>query len=138
MTSSDVKTLLFESAKLALENAYAPYSGVMVASAVLDGEGRIYAGVNVENVSFGLTICAERNAIAKAIAEGAKKISAVLIMSSIGAIPPCGACRQVIAEFADESAEVFLANRDGIKVETTIGELLPRAFGMDWPKKGCE
>ncbi len=138
MTSSEVKNRLYEMAKSALEKAYAPYSGVMVASAVLDSEGHIYAGVNVENVSFGLTMCAERNAIANAIAGGAKKIEAVLIMSSIGAIPPCGACRQVIAEFADEKAEIFLATRDGIEVETTIGELLPRAFGMEWPKKGCE
>ncbi|HDR91191.1 MAG TPA: cytidine deaminase [candidate division Zixibacteria bacterium] len=137
MLSSDQKRELFEKAKSVLENSYAPYSGVHVASAVRDDRGRIFTGVNVENASFGLTICAERTAVTGAVAQGAKGIEAVLIMSSIGAIPPCGACRQFIAEFAEESTPVLLATQDGIESETTMGELFPMAFGLRQSKKGC-
>lgn len=137
MLSAEEKTELFQRAKGVIENSYAPYSGVHVSSAVRDDQGRIFTGVNVENASFGLTICAERTAVTGAVAQGAKKIEAVLIMSSIGAIPPCGACRQFIAEFAEESTPVFLATLDDIETETTMGELFPMAFGLGQAEKGC-
>ncbi|MGC9315005.1 MAG: cytidine deaminase [bacterium] len=137
MLSAEEKSELFQRAKGVIENSYAPYSGVHVSSAVRDDQGRIFTGVNVENASFGLTICAERTAVTGAVAQGAKKIEAVLIMSSIGAIPPCGACRQFIAEFAEESTPVLLATLDDIEIETTMGELLPMAFGLGQAEKGC-
>lgn len=132
MISKSKKEILFKAAKQVLDNSYSPYSKVKVASAIIDNENRIFSGVNVENASFGLTICAERSAIVSAITNGAKDIRAVLIISTLGAIPPCGACRQVIAEFAEPSTPIYLADRDGIRTEITIGELLPHAF-----KFGC-
>ncbi len=123
------KRKLFESARGALDNSYCPYSDVRVAAAVLDNRGEVFTGVNIENVSFGLTICAERSAVFTAIGSGAKHIKALLITSSHGAIPPCGACRQVLAEFASSDMPVFLADGSGIVEETTIGTLLPKAFG---------
>jgi len=130
MIDESEKSRLFDAAISVLNNAYSPYSGVKVAAAILDEGGRIYTGVNVENASFGLTVCAERNAIFKAVGEGAKAVEALLITSSLGAIPPCGACRQVLAEFAKPETPVFLANSDGIQTVTSIGELLPRAFTL--------
>ncbi|HHS49987.1 MAG TPA: cytidine deaminase [candidate division Zixibacteria bacterium] len=129
-----VKSKLLEAAAQALENAYSPYSGISVAAAVMDDRGRIFSGVNVENASLGLTICAERNAIARAVADGAKSIEAVLIISSIGAIPPCGACRQVIAEFAMPETPILLAFEGKIIEERTLGELLPDAFKLNRDK----
>ncbi len=131
MISKSKKEILFKAAKQVLDNAYSPYSKVNVASAIIDNEDRIFSGVNVENTSFGLTICAERSAIVSAISNGAKGIRAVLIISTLGAIPPCGACRQVIAEFAEPSTPIYLADSEGIRTEITIGELLPHAFKLD-------
>ena len=128
MIGESDKFRLFDAAVKVIKNAYSPYSKVKVAAAILDERGSIYTGVNVENASFGLTVCAERNAIFKAVGEGAKSVEAILITSTIGAIPPCGACRQVLAEFAKPETPIFLANADNIKASTTLGELLPRAF----------
>lgn len=102
--------LLIKEAKKVRKNAYTPYSKFKVGAAVVCSSGKIYTGCNVENASFGLTICAERNAIASAVASGEKKITAIAIVADTDILtPPCGACRQVIYEFG-KTATVLLAN----------------------------
>ncbi len=123
------KTELIELAKAAAEKAYAPYSKFRVGAAVLTNSGKIYSGCNVENASFSLTICAERNAVFQAVAEGHKDIAAIVIyVDSELSFPPCGACRQVLAEFAHDMP-VFIANRKET-VETTLAALLPERFTL--------
>lgn len=109
------------------ERAHAPYSGYAVGAALLDGAGRIHVGCNVENASFGLSICAERNAVAAAVAAGAGGFCGIAVVtSSEPPATPCGACRQVLAEFGD--FPVVLANLDGTRRLTSVSELLPAAF----------
>jgi len=116
-------------ARAALQNAHAPYSDFRVAAAVLDEQGRVHLGVNVENASYGLTMCAERVAIGAAVAAGAKRIRAVGVTAQkLHPIAPCGACRQVIREFADADAPVASDAADGRLTIATAGELLPAAF----------
>src|SRR4051812_23190042 len=111
------------------EKAWAPYSRFRVGAAVLGG-GRIFAACNVENVSFPLSVCAERNAVAAAVAAGVTRIEAVAVVGGGGRpTPPCGGCRQVLAEFCGPDAVVVYANPRGETVETTLGALLPHAFG---------
>ena len=118
---------LLESARRAQANAYAPYSKFPVGAAVLAGDGRIFLGCNVENSSFGLTVCAERNAIAAAVVAGASPV-AVAVVANDSDIVPCGACRQVLAEFGpDLSIVLASASGDAHKV-TSLSELLPAAF----------
>lgn len=120
---------LMRHARKALSNAYAPYSNFPVGAAVLDDRGNIYAGVNVENVSYGLTNCAERTAIFTAVAAGAKRILAVAVASSrVWPITPCGACRQVILEFSDSDTPVISDQQDGKLVKACAADLLPGAF----------
>ena len=108
----------------AREAAYSPYSNFPVGAALLAGDGRIFVGCNVENISFGLTICAERVAIGAAIAAGVRKFVAAAVVADSGVpISPCGACRQVLAEFG--VPVVILANRSNHLV-FTLEELLPR------------
>ncbi len=121
---------LVAAAKKAVKSAYCPYSNFRVGAAVLAG-GRIYTGANVENASFGLTICAERVAIFKAIVDGAKRISALAVVcpdaprrASLESRMPCGACRQVMAEFAESG---FVAFVEGVG-EFRMKSLLPKAF----------
>jgi len=116
-------------ARGARRRAYAPYSGFRVGAAVLAG-GRVFAGANVENASYGLTLCAERSAAAAAASSGARRIEAVAVASGTAEpTPPCGMCLQTLAEFAGPSLPVLLVGARGGRVETTLGELLPRAFG---------
>jgi cytidine deaminase len=123
---------LLARARATLENAYAPYSDFQVAAAVLDDAGRVHVGVNVENASYGLTNCAERVAIGAAVAAGAKRILAVGVTARrLHPITPCGACRQVIREFADEDAPVASDAEDGSLVISTAGELLPGSFRLE-------
>jgi cytidine deaminase len=113
-------------------NAYAPYSQYKVGAAVRADNGRVYAGANVENASYGLAICAERSAVAQAISDGAKKISGVAVVTSTSPpAAPCGMCRQTLAEFGPDSLELVLVNDKGERLETTLGQLLPRAFRPD-------
>jgi len=107
--------------------AHAPYSRFRVGAAVLDERGRMHTGCNVENASFGLTVCAERNAVAAAVAAGAKRIRAVAVVTRDGS-SPCGACRQVLAELGGPTTEVLLASPAGAPVGHTLGALLPHAF----------
>lgn len=111
----------------AAARAYAPYSNFRVGAALLCDGGRVYTGVNVENRSFGLTICAERNAIAAAVAAGEATFVALAIAGLDAAypLPPCGACRQVISEFLPRDAPVYFRGRDSETVVTTVGSLLP-------------
>ncbi len=121
--------ILVDKAKEARKNAYAPYSKFKVGAAVLADNNEIYTGVNVENASYGLTICAERVAVFKAVSEGAKQIKAVAIVADTDApVPPCGACRQVILEFATKECKIVMANLQGKKMIKTIDELLPYSF----------
>ncbi|MFT4538278.1 MAG: cytidine deaminase [Planctomycetota bacterium] len=109
------------------ERAYAPYSNFRVGAAVLTSAGELFAGANVENASYGLTICAERVAIGSAVAAGARKVSMLAVVSKPGACM-CGACRQVLSEFAEPDAMVMLASEDGSFETVSFAELLPRAF----------
>jgi cytidine deaminase len=126
--SSDMKALL-EQAKKAAEAAYVPYSGYKVGSAVRCTDGSIFSGCNIENASYSLTICAERTAIFKAVSEGHRDFTAIAIyVDSDKLFPPCGACRQVISEFAPK-VPVIYASRNEI-VESTMELLLPGAFSL--------
>ncbi len=118
---------LKEKALSVLGNAYAPYSGIRVAAAIEAEDGSVHLGVNVENASLGLTICAERAAVAAMITAGQRKIRKVVIVSSTpDPLPPCGACRQVLAEFGDEDTVVasFSAVTEK-RMEWRLGELAP-------------
>jgi len=115
-------------ARRARARAHAPYSRFKVGAAVLAG-GAIHAGCNVENASYGLTTCAERNAVAAAVLAGARRIDAVVVSSGTSPpTPPCGACLQVLAEFGAASLPVVLVGARRIRQRVTLGELLPRAF----------
>jgi len=113
------------------KNAYAKYSNFPVGAAFSDEHGKIYSGVNVENSSYGLTLCAERNAIAHAVSQGPCTIETLVVYTPTQIpTPPCGACRQVIAEFSKTAKIVLICDSDET-VTTTIGELLPGAFAID-------
>lgn len=120
---------LFIFAKKYLPHAYSPYSKVKVAAAILMDNGKIYGGCNIENASYGGTICAERVAITKAISEGAKKIKSVLVVTNQKTIwPPCGLCRQVIAEFAGPQTTIYCADLKKNFTQTQFRDLFPGAF----------
>jgi cytidine deaminase len=113
----------------AAHRAYAPYSRFAVGAAVLSDDGRIHTGANVENASFGLSICAERNAIFRAIADGARRIEAMVVYTpTADATPPCGACRQVLAEFGAD-ALIVCCSDGGADRRYHLPALLPEAFG---------
>lgn len=122
---------LLERAKSALPNSYSPYSGFPVGAAVLAGSGRVYSAPNVENASYGLTLCAERNAIFQAIGAGEQHILAlVLYTPTKETYTPCGACRQVLAEFAAGDAEVICVSENGASKTFTLDLLLPDRFAL--------
>lgn len=116
-------------ARSVVERAHAPYSRFPVAAAVLTSDGGVFTGVNVENASYGLTMCAERVAIFSAIAAGASRVESVAVHTPrLRPVMPCGACRQVMSEFMDASGSVYLEGPRGDIVEVRVGELLPGAF----------
>jgi cytidine deaminase len=121
-------TELLKIAKEVINKSYCPYSNFHV-SAILIGENGIYTGVNVENVSYGLTICAERVAIFKAVSEGERNFSMMLVYSPDGMPYPCGACRQVMVEFCSEDFEVIVTNGQEFE-QFTLGELMPFNFKL--------
>ncbi|PXW88848.1 cytidine deaminase [Pseudogracilibacillus auburnensis] len=126
-----MKEKLIEEATKARENAYVPYSSFKVGAALLANSGKIYSGCNIENSSFSLTCCAERTAIFKAISEGEKNFQAMAVIAdSKGAVSPCGACRQVMAEFFTEDVTIYLTNLTGKTKEITVAELLPYSFKL--------
>lgn len=120
-------TELLIKAREVRERAYAPYSKFAVGAALLTKSGRVFTGCNVENLSFGLTICAERNALFAAVAAGERKFARIgVVADSVTPVTPCGACRQVLAEFGLE-LEVCSGNLEGAEYRSTLRELLPRA-----------
>lgn len=132
MTLSDeVRELLVIAAKDAARNAYAPYSNFKVGAALVNDNDQIFAGANVENASYGLTVCAERNAIFSSIAEGNRSLKAILVYTpNEEPVTPCGACRQVIREFSDKALILSICNTDK-RMETRIDRLLPMPFGRE-------
>ncbi|MBQ3818906.1 cytidine deaminase [bacterium] len=122
---------LLQKAKEASKHAYAPYSKFAVGACVLTSTGKIYTGCNFENSSFGMTICAERNAIGSAITDGERKIKAVAIYSpNMKNCTPCGACRQVMSEFiSDDGLDIVVEAENGIKIYK-LDQLLPEIFGL--------
>ena len=120
---------LFEAARTAMEKAYAPYSKFPVGAAILADDGKIYAGANIENLSFPQGWCAEPTAIGAMIMGGGRKIvEMAVIAEKLALCPPCGGCRQKIAEFADAQTRVFLCDDQGVQKTMTMEELLPFSF----------
>ena len=130
--TSAVLAQAVSAARAARDKAHAPYSNFHVGAAVIDERGQMHVGCNVENASYGLTTCAERNAVAAAVVAGARRISAVAVVTDADPLAsPCGACRQVLAEFADPDAVVILAGaRDPRIIAHTVGGLLPEGFAL--------
>ncbi|NQS76697.1 MAG: cytidine deaminase [Peptococcaceae bacterium] len=121
---------LIKAAAEARENAYAPYSNFKVGAAILTKGHRCYTGCNVENASYGLTCCAERVALFKAVASNERDFTAIALTAGIDQfISPCGACRQVLAEFSP-NIEIYMANKNGEYVVRSLAELLPDAFKL--------
>ena len=113
-----------------LKRAYSPYSRFQVGAAVLTSERKIYSGCNIENASYGGTVCAERVAIWKAVSEGQRNIVALLVITQQSEfIPPCGFCRQVLNEFAFNDCPVVMLSSKGVSQKTTLKTLLPEDFG---------
>ncbi|MBO7611419.1 MAG: cytidine deaminase [Elusimicrobia bacterium] len=125
---------LLDFAKQASENSYSPYSKFKVGAAVLCEDNKVFCGTNVENVSYGLSMCAERVAIFTAVANGCKNIKAIAIYSKKGDVTPCGACRQVISEFSKTADVVYNTKKDSSKV-VKISSLLPKSFDVKTLKK---
>ena len=123
-----VRDDLLTAARAARRHAYAPYSNFGVGAALLTAEGQIFTGVNVENASFGLTVCAERNAIGQMAGAGQRRITAVAVASPNG-VTPCGACRQVLREFAPDDIPIWLISESPPSIrQTSLYQLLPDAF----------
>jgi cytidine deaminase len=121
---------LKQRARQAAAHAYAPYSGFAVGAAVLTASGAIHSSANVENASFGLSNCAERNAIFQAVAQGARAIEALAVFTpTVAATMPCGACRQVLAEFGAGAIVICSGTDDASERRYTLEQLLPAAFG---------
>ena len=134
MTGSERDRLL-AAARVAMARAWAPYSGFRVGAAVRGASGAVYAGCNVENASYPVSLCAERGAIAAAILAGETTIDAVLIVSGASdPCPPCGMCRQALAEFGPAMEVVLAGSGDKVR-ECTLADLLPDAFGPRFLEK---
>ncbi len=123
METSKLKTLALEASK----NAYSPYSKAMVGCALETSDGSIYTGCNIENASYGGTICAERVAIMKAVSDKKMKLKKVYVYTKEG-WPPCGLCRQVMSEFAAPDLEVIIGDESGKEVKMKFSDLMPLSF----------
>lgn len=124
----DEGAYLIDAARAQLDKAYAPYSNFPVACALEAEDGTIITGVNVENGSYGLTVCAERCAVFAGVAAGHRRFKAAAVVAKVQGITPCGACRQVLSEFMAPDAPLYYPDVSGAQ-RTTIGDLLPNAFG---------
>ena len=129
-------TELVALAKKAAENAYVPYSGYTVGAALLAKNGRVYLGCNIENAAYGPTNCAERTAFFKAVSEGERYFEAIAVVGGKGLdfkdyFTPCGVCRQVMAEFCDESFRVIVGKSGEEYLSLTLGEILPYTFSSE-------
>lgn len=130
MDKHQIENLISEAHKIK-ENSYSPYSNFRVGAAIQMKDGAVFTGVNVENVSFGATNCAERSAIFTAISQGykPKSIEAIAVSGDTDDfLPPCSICRQVLVELCDPETTVFLTRNDGKVSETNVDELVPNAF----------
>lgn len=128
---------LFDAASRARENAHAPYSGFKVGAAIRCRDGRVFAGCNVENVALPQGTCAEAGAVAAMVAAGERDIAEVLVLADApDPVPPCGGCRQKLAEFAGPETPVILAGPGGERARTTLGALLPGAFTRQHLEQG--
>ena len=133
MTQLELVDLAIE----AREHAYIPYSGFAVGAALLTKEGKVYQGCNIENASFGPTVCAERTAFFKAVYEGERNFEAIAIVGGRGGqpvselCPPCGVCRQVMREFCNDDFKIILSKGDGTFFETTLTKMLPYSFNKE-------
>jgi len=129
MQDDKILAELIDAAKQVCQHAYTPYSGFPVGAALLSSSGEIFTGCNVENASFGLTVCAERNAIFSMVAQGLKTFTTLSIYTPTSdPTTPCGACRQVINQFNPEARVVSVCDGAG-RIDTTCAKLLPHAFG---------
>ena len=127
--TSETEKMLINTAKAAAKNAYAPYSGFCVGAALLCEDGAVYAGANVESASYGGCICAERAALAAAISAGERVFEAICISAGDKPTPPCGICRQSLAEFGD--MQVIYTDKQGAEVRRRwLSELLPEGFTL--------
>ena len=126
---------LLAAARAARAHAHAPYSGFAVGAAVRGASGRVYAGCNVENAAYPQGVCAEAGALSALVLAGGRRLQAALVLgdSSPGGTPctPCGGCRQKLREFAGDDLPVWVADAGGLRLRTTLGELLPHGFGPD-------
>jgi cytidine deaminase len=121
---------LLHAAFSARGRAYAPFSGFRVGAAIEDEEGRLFTGCNIENASYGLTLCAERVALFKAVSEGFRSFKRIAIVADTNTLtPPCGACRQVLWEFCG-NVQITLANLDGRREDLKLADLYPRPFDV--------
>ena len=135
MSESDNQSLI-EAATAARLRSVAPFSNFLVGAALRTAAGKVFTGCNVESASYGLTVCAERVAIWKALSEGERDFTNLVIIADTEVLtPPCGTCRQIIWEFAKD-ATIVLANLRGQRAEVSIRELLPRAFDARFLKEG--
>ncbi|MBZ5554737.1 MAG: cytidine deaminase [Acidobacteriia bacterium] len=126
---------LVEIARKARERAHAPFSRFKVGAALVAGDGRVFTGCNVENATYGLTICAERVAIFKAVSEGADRFQQIAVVTATKHLtPPCGACRQIIWEFCGD-IPVVLSNLEGKTEQFRMSKLFPRPFDQSFLKK---
>jgi cytidine deaminase len=132
MTERPTDPALVARARQARDRAYAPYSNFPVGAALLGRSGRVYTGCNVENAAYPLATCAERTAVTKAVSEGERAFEAIAVVTATGAVP-CGACRQILREFAGPEGDlrVIVADTAGRSRTYTIAELLPEAFTPD-------
>ena len=123
---------MLRAARAIMSRAYVPYSGFHVGAALLNEDGTIRSGVNVENASYPLSVCAERNAVASMVGSGQTKVVAVAVATNAAhPTPPCGGCRQVLWEFGDADTPVVAEGANGVRARWRLGELLPDAFGPD-------
>lgn len=128
MLASDVRSSLIQLALEMRQRAYCPYSGYQVGAALLTEDGALYGGCNVENASYGGTICAERTALVKAISEGARRFSALAVATANGGTP-CGICRQFLYEFAPDLHIILVDSSGAVCAEHCLRDLLPYGFG---------
>jgi cytidine deaminase len=135
---SELENSLVEAATAARLRSVAPFSNFLVGAAVQTEAGKVYTGCNIESASYGLTVCAERVAIWKALSEGERKFSNLVVVADTESLtPPCGTCRQIIWEFA-KHAKIVLANLRGQREEVSIKDLLPRAFDARFLKESSQ
>lgn len=128
---------LLAAARSARDEAYAPYSRFLVGAALLGEDGRLFVGANVENRSYGLALCAERAAVAAAVAAGCRRFRALLVLTDAEPpAPPCGLCRETLAEFCGPDFEIRLAGLDGAHRDFRLGQLFPEPFRFEPPSAG--